>query len=76
MREKINNPAFHYTLLCAKICGTGHYNMQYRVRVVSEKEYLEWIAKQPLFFNDDMKKEFKMAGMEEEAASQKLALNK
>jgi cytochrome c oxidase subunit II len=62
MKEKTNNPTFKYTLLCAKICGAGHYNMQYVVRVVSEDEYKEWIAKQPLFFNDDMKKELKMAG--------------
>lgn len=75
MREKINNPAFNYTLLCAKICGAGHYNMQYRVKVVSEKEFQEWIAKQPLFFNDDMKKELKMVQSSEAGESGKLALN-
>lgn len=76
MREKINNAAFNYTLLCSKICGAGHYNMQYTVRVVSEKEYAEWIAKQPLFFNDDMKKEMQAAEKSNAAASNKLALNK
>lgn len=76
MREKTENPAFNYTLLCAKICGAGHYNMQYTVKVVTEKEYQEWIAKQPLFFNDDMKKELKMAENSEAAANNKLALNK
>lgn len=76
MREKTNNAAFNYTLLCAKICGAGHYNMQYTVRVVSEKEYAEWLAKQPLFFTDDVKKEWKMAGNTEAAENNKLALNK
>jgi cytochrome c oxidase subunit 2 len=76
MREKTGNAAFNYTLLCSQICGQGHYNMQYTVRVVSEKEYAEWIAKQPLFFNDDMKKELKMAENSEAAAKSKLALNK
>lgn len=76
MREKTGNAAFNYTLLCAKICGSGHYNMQYTVKVVSEKEYAEWIAKQPLFFNDDMKKEMKMAENNEAPTTNKLALNK
>ncbi|MBC8053332.1 MAG: cytochrome c oxidase subunit II [Sphingobacteriaceae bacterium] len=77
MREKTNNAKFNYTLLCAKICGAGHYNMQYTVRVVSEKEYAEWLAKQPLFFTDDVKKEWKIAeNSETAAADKKLALNK
>lgn len=75
MREKTGNAAFNYTLLCAKICGAGHYNMQYTVKVVSEKEYAEWIAKQPLFFNDDVKKEMKVAEESKAAANNKLALN-
>ncbi|MGV3510158.1 MAG: cytochrome c oxidase subunit II [Sphingobacteriaceae bacterium] len=75
MREKTGNAAFNYTLLCAKICGAGHYNMQYTVKVVSEKEYAEWIAKQPLFFNDDVKKEMKMAEETKAASNNKLALN-
>ncbi len=76
MREKTGNAAFKYTLLCAKICGAGHYNMQYTIKVVSESEYAEWIANQPLFFNDDMKKELQAAQKSEVAASNKLALNK
>lgn len=74
MREKKGDPEFNYTLLCAKICGSGHYNMQYVVKVVSEKEYAEWIAKQPLFFNDDVKKEMQMADDSKTAADNKLAL--
>lgn len=45
MREKTNNPTYDYILLCAKICGSGHYNMQVKVKVVSEKEYQEWLSK-------------------------------
>lgn len=72
MKEKTGNANFDYILLCNKICGTGHYNMQYKIRVVEEKEYKEWIAKQPLYYNDDVKKE-----MQEKGAKQdnKLALN-
>jgi len=37
---------FDYTLLCNKICGTSHYNMQMTIVVDTEKDYNEWIAKQ------------------------------
>ncbi|SEM03083.1 cytochrome c oxidase subunit 2 [bacterium A37T11] len=61
MRDKLDDQNFNYTLLCAKICGAGHYNMQKNIRVVSEKEYKAWLAEQTYFYNDDMRKEFKMA---------------
>ena len=61
MRDRTNNPAFNYTLLCSQICGIGHFNMQKNVNVVSEREYEAWIARQKLFYNDDVKKELQMA---------------
>jgi len=76
MRDKTNNQAFNYILLCAKICGAGHYNMQYKVRVVEQKEYEEWLAKQSLFFNDDVKKELQSAqNTSAETVNNKLAIN-
>jgi len=75
MREKRNNPAYDYVLLCAKICGSGHYNMQSKVTVVSEAEYAVWIAKQPLFYNDDVKKELQLAEQKSADKSKKIALN-
>ncbi|MCY1529592.1 hypothetical protein D9M68_647440 [compost metagenome] len=60
MKAKTNDPAFKYILLCAKICGTNHYNMQKTVRVVSEQEYKEWVAKQGLYLTDDLRAEFKL----------------
>lgn len=74
MREKLNKPTFDYVLLCAKICGAGHYNMQTKVTVVSEKEYEEWLATQQLYYNDDVKREMQQA--EAKAAESKtMALN-
>ena len=79
MREKTKNAAFDYTLLCSQICGTGHYNMQVKVKVVTEKEYQEWLAKQPLYYTDDIKREFEQkeqAAMAESASTNnKLAIN-
>lgn len=40
---------FDYVLLCNKICGASHYNMQMNVIVESEKEYNDWLAKQKPF---------------------------
>lgn len=34
----------NYDLICAELCGWGHYKMAGRVRVVSRPEYDEWIA--------------------------------
>jgi cytochrome c oxidase subunit 2 len=40
---------FDYILLCNKICGTSHYNMQMTIVVESEKDYKDWLLKQPRF---------------------------
>lgn len=78
MRERRNEPTFDYILLCAKICGSGHYNMQTKVRIVTESEYQEWLSKQPLYYNDDVKKE--MQQMTERTIkvgeNNKMAINK
>ena len=37
---------FDYILLCNKICGASHYNMQMTIVVDTEKDYNAWIAKQ------------------------------
>ena len=38
---------FNYLLLCNKICGASHYNMQFKITVVEEDEYDEWLLEQP-----------------------------
>jgi len=75
MREKRNNPKYDYVLLCAKICGAGHYNMQAKVTVVSEAEYATWLAKQPLYYNDDVKRELQLVESKKTEEVNKLALN-
>lgn len=37
---------FDYLLLCNKICGPSHYNMQMKIVVESEKDYLIWLSQQ------------------------------
>jgi cytochrome c oxidase subunit 2 len=38
---------FDYLLLCNKICGASHYNMQMKITVVEEDEFDEWLSLQP-----------------------------
>lgn len=58
MRDKMNDPQYNFVMLCAKICGEAHYNMQKNVVVVTEAEYKEWLSKQGKFFTEDLQKEF------------------
>ncbi|RKD12441.1 hypothetical protein BCY91_12400 [Pelobium manganitolerans] len=76
MRQDTDDPKFDYVLLCAKICGGSHYNMKFNVRVVSNREYQEWLKEQKPIVTDDMKKEYQLA-MEEQgtASNTQIALN-
>ena len=47
--EALEPYQFDYLLLCAKICGASHYNMQMKIVVESEKDYEKWVAKQQIF---------------------------
>ena len=40
---------FDYVLLCNKICGKSHYNMQLKIIVETEEEYNQWIQEQTTF---------------------------
>jgi len=40
---------FDYVLLCNKICGKSHYNMQMKIIVETEEEYNEWMKTQQTF---------------------------
>lgn len=76
MRKLKDNPKFDYVMLCAKICGAAHYNMQVKVRVVSEAEYNTWFKAQKPFYNDQVKKDLQAIENEvkKEATTKELAL--
>jgi cytochrome c oxidase subunit 2 len=40
---------FDFLLLCNKICGASHYNMQMKIIVESSEEYAKWMAEQQTF---------------------------
>lgn len=45
------NYEFDYILLCNKICGKSHYNMQMKIIVETEEEYNAWLKEQKTFKN-------------------------
>lgn len=65
MRERMNDPNYQFVMLCNKICGSGHYNMQKNVIVVTEEEYKEWLSTQNKYFTEDLQKEFAAANSED-----------
>ncbi|MEZ4786390.1 MAG: cytochrome c oxidase subunit II [Flavobacterium haoranii] len=38
---------FNYLLLCNKICGASHYNMQMKIVVEEQDEFTKWLAEKP-----------------------------
>lgn len=73
MRDKMNDPQYEFVMLCAKICGEAHYNMQKNVKVVTEAEYAEWLSKQAKFFTEDLQKEFAETNATDEKKDNSLA---
>ena len=46
MKKELDNESFEYVMLCNKICGAAHYNMQMKVVVETEEEYNNWLEGQ------------------------------
>ena len=46
MKKELDNELFEYVLLCNKICGNAHYNMQMKVVVESEEDFNDWMDTQ------------------------------
>ena len=47
--EGLDRYEFDYLLLCNKICGRSHYNMQMKIIVETEEEYNAWLKTQKAF---------------------------
>ena len=46
MREITGNEEFDYVLLCNKICGAAHFNMQMKIVVDTPEDYKAWLEQQ------------------------------
>jgi cytochrome c oxidase subunit 2 len=49
--EALDSYEFDYLLLCNKICGKSHYNMQMKIVVETQEEFDNWINQQTKFKN-------------------------
>ena len=47
--EALDPYVFDYLLLCNKICGASHYNMQMKIVVETPEEFEEWMTNQQTF---------------------------
>ena len=47
--EALDAYQFDYLLLCNKICGASHYNMQMKIVVEEERDFNKWLAQQTTF---------------------------
>ena len=57
MRNNLNNQDFNYILMCNKVCGVAHYNMQMDVIVDSPEDYQIWLNEQKPFIAETIKQE-------------------
>jgi cytochrome c oxidase subunit 2 len=46
-KEALDPYTFDYLLLCNKICGASHYNMQMKIVVETPEDYKKWLAEKP-----------------------------
>jgi cytochrome c oxidase subunit 2 len=61
---------FDYLLLCNKICGASHYNMQMKIVIDSPEDYQKWIKEQTLLsksVSDDKNKDIESTNVEPKA---------
>jgi len=47
--DQLDPYTFDYMLLCNKICGTNHYNMQMKVVVDEPADFQAWLDSQKTF---------------------------
>lgn len=45
----LDDYTFDYFLLCNKVCGTSHYNMQMKIVVEDQEDFDKWLAQQKSF---------------------------
>ncbi|MFT6998162.1 MAG: cytochrome c oxidase subunit 2 [Cryomorphaceae bacterium] len=49
MRTILDDAEFNYILLCNKVCGSAHYNMQMNIIVESGEDFQKWLDEQKPF---------------------------
>jgi cytochrome c oxidase subunit 2 len=66
--EALEPYEFDYLLLCNKICGASHYNMQLKVVVDTPEDFEAWLAELPTLGEQVAAEEASNAPVEEQPA--------
>lgn len=69
MRKITKNPDFDYVLACNKLCGSGHYNMQKKIKIVSQEEYDKWEKEQKSYYTTVVKPALESAVQDKKEAT-------
>lgn len=64
MRIIQDDPNFDYILLCNKICGAAHFNMQMKIVIDTPEDYAKWLAGQKLYKAEEVTNEVEEATSE------------
>ena len=70
MRTVLEDPDFDYVLLCNKVCGAAHFNMQMKVVIESQESYDAWLSEQGEFIVKEGSEEPEMEQASTEKESQ------
>lgn len=57
MRLITGDEEFDYVLLCNKVCGAAHFNMQMKVVVETPEQYEAWLEQQDAFYVEQVEEE-------------------
>jgi cytochrome c oxidase subunit 2 len=72
MRTILDDPDFNYILLCNKVCGAAHFNMQMKLVIESQEKYDAWLSEQDEFLVKEGKEESEMEKAANEVASENI----
>jgi cytochrome c oxidase subunit 2 len=57
MRTVVGDENFNFILLCNKVCGSAHFNMQMNIIVDTEEDYWLWVEGQKTFVSSEKSEE-------------------
>ena len=72
MRLILNDPDFDYVLLCNKVCGAAHFNMQMKIVIESQEAYDAWLNEQDPFLVKEGEEESETEKATSEVASENI----
>ena len=72
MRTILDDPNFDYVLLCNKVCGAAHFNMQMKLVVESQEAYDAWLSEQGEFLVKEGEEESETEKATNKVASEKI----